>query len=464
MSKSNNKFLWSGRFNKRPAKLLEEFNNSLNFDKKLYKEDIESSIAYANVLAGTKIITSKEANKITKALKKIKAQIDKQGDNWFKKNKGEDIHTAIENKLVSITGNIGKKLRTGRSRNDQVVTDLRLWLKKEVKEILILLKNLTVTLLTFAKKHYKTIMPGYTHLQKAQAITLGHYFLGYIQKLLRDLERFKESVKRIDVLPLGSGALAGTNFKINRRLLAKKLGFSKISENSLDAVSDRDFVCEVLFNITLLNIHLSQLSEELIVWSTEEFDFLEISDAYSTGSSLMPQKKNPDIPELTRGKTGRFIGNLVALLNILKGLPLAYNKDLQEDKELTFDSVENIKLILGVMNELLKNITFNKDQMYKAAEESFINATDVADYLVKKGVPFRDAHKIVGKIVSYCIKKRKKFNDLTVSEWKRFHNFFNNDIIEKIKLESCINSKNISGGTSITEVRKAITRAKSHLF
>lgn len=454
------KTLWSSRFNKKPAKLLEEFNNSLCFDKRLYKEDIDSSIAYAGALASAKIISRKEERKITSALKKIKTQITKQKEKWFKENNCEDIHTAIENKLVAIVGDAGKKLHTARSRNEQVACDLRLWLKKEVKEILTLLKQLQGTLISIARKHYKTIMPGYTHLQKAQAVTLGHNLLAHFQQIARDKERLKDLEKRINVLPLGSGALSGTSFKINRKLIAKKLGFSKISENSLDAVSDRDFVCEALFNIALLNVHLSQLSEELILWSTDEFGFLEISDAYATGSSLMPQKKNPDVPELIRGKTGRLVGNLVAILNVLKGLPLAYNKDLQEDKELVFDSVDNIKAILGITNLFLQNIIFNKDKMHEAATNSFLSATDVADYLVKKSVPFRDAHNITGKIVMYCAKKRKRFNDLTLHEWKKFHNLFNGDIIKKIKLESSVNSKNTYGGTAPKEILKAIQKAK----
>lgn len=450
---ATNKKLWSGRFSKKSAKLLSKFNDSFDFDKRLYKEDIESSIAWAKALAKCKVLTSRELKKITSVLNKIQKEIHKK---WFEKNKSEDIHTAIENRL----GDIGKKLHTGRSRNDQVATDLRLWLKKEVKEVILLATKLKGTFLKLAKKHYRWVMPGYTHLQIAQPITLGHYFLSYVQKLSRDLERFNECLKRIDVMPLGSGALAGTSYKIDRKFLASKLSFAKITENSIDAVSDRDFVCEVLFNISLLGIHLSQWAEEMILWNTSEFSFIEISDAYATGSSIMPQKKNPDIPELIRGKAGRFIGNLVGMLTILKGLPQAYNKDLQEDKEKIFDSTCNIKIVLKITNEFLQNIIFNKEKMYMSASSGFSTATDIADYLVKKGLPFRSAHETVGKIVSYCIKRKKDLEDLSPKEWNTFNKLFSSDIIEKIKVEASVNSKKTYGGTAPKEIIKAINRAK----
>lgn len=450
MSSTNNT-LWSGRFSKKSAKSLSEFNDSFSFDQRLYKEDIEGSIAYAKALRNAKLLTTKEANKIISTFKKFKAH---------KMDKNEDIHSAIENKLVSLIGDTGKKLHTGRSRNDQIVTDIRLWLKKEVFEIISRLKTLRKTFIKLAKKYYKTILPGYTHLQQAQVITLGHYLLAYEQKLQRDQERFTECLKRIDVLPLGSGALAGSGFNINRKFLAKNLHFQKVSENSLDAVSDRDFICEALFNISLLNIHLSQLAEEMILWSTKEFCFITISDAYATGSSMMPHKKNPDIPELIRGKTGRLIGNLMGMLTVLKGLPLAYNKDLQEDKEYIFDSTDQIKIILKITNEFLQNISFNKDKMYTTAKNSFINATEVADYLVKKGIPFRKAHEITGKIVLYCIKKGKLLSDLSINEWTSFNKAFNHDIIKVIQIESCINLKKIHGATSPNEVLRAIKRIR----
>ncbi len=453
---NSNKKLWSGRFSKAPSKLLDDFNSSLNFDKRLYKEDIQGSIAYAIALAKCKVLTNGELKKITRGLNKIQQEVDEK---WFAKYKSEDIHTAIENRLVGLIGEVGKKLHTGRSRNDQVVTDLKLWLKKEVKEIILLLTKLRTTFLRLAKKHYKTITAGYTHLQIAQPVTLGHYFLAYEQKLKRDLERLTECFKRIDVLPLGSGALAGSGFKIDRKLLAKQLGFSKITENSIDAVSDRDFVVEVLFYISLLSVHLSQWAEEMILWNTSEFNFITISDAYATGSSIMPQKKNPDIAELIRGKTGRFIGNLTSMLVVLKGLPMAYNKDLQEDKELIFDSVDNVKIILQIANEFLRNLTFNKERMHEAAVKGFSNATDVADYLVKKGIPFRAAHEIVGKIVLYCLRNKKELKDLSIKEWRKFNKIINNDVFDKISVESCVNSKNIYGGTSPKEVLMAVKRA-----
>lgn len=454
------KKLWSGRFSKESAKLLSEFNDSLSVDKRLYKEDIACSLAWAKALSKCRIVSSKELKKITSGLKRIEKEIEREKDKWFEKNKNEDIHSAIENRLARITGETGKKLHTGRSRNDQVVTDIRLWLKKEAKEIVKLITNLRSTFLKLAKKHYKTIMPGYTHMQIAQPVTLGHYFMSYVQKLTRDLERFNECLKRIDVLPLGSGALAGTGFSVNRKYLRKLLGFSKVSENSIDAVSDRDFVCEALFNISLLSIHLSQFAEEMILWNTSEFGFIIISDAYATGSSIMPQKKNPDIPELIRGKAGRFVGNLVGMLTVLKGLPQAYNKDLQEDKEKIFDSVDNIKIVLEIAGEFLQNIYFNKEKMYKAAGLGFTTATDVADYLVKKGIPFRSAHETVGKIVSYCIKRKKDLKDLSQNEWNTFNKLFSSDIIEKIKVEVSVHSKKVYGGTAPQEVLKAIKRVK----
>lgn len=459
MSKSNNKKLWSGRFTKKSAKLLSEFNDSFSFDKRLYKQDIEASKAYAQALAKAKVISPKESKQITKGLEKIQKEIKANNHKWFEKNKNEDIHTAIESRLVKLIGNTANKLHTGRSRNDQVVTDLRLWLKEEIKEIIQLIKKLRATLIILARKHYKTILPGYTHLQVAQPITLGHYFLAYVQKLSRDLERFAQTLQRVNVLPLGSGALAGTSFPIDRKYIASKLKFEKITENSIDAVSDRDFIVECLFNISLLNIHLSHWAEEVISWNSEEFKFISISDSYATGSSMMPQKKNPDVPELIRGKSGRFTGNLLSMLTLLKGLPLAYNKDLQEDKGLIFDSIDNIRVVLRVTNEFLQNVSFNKDKMYQAASHGFSNATDVADYLTKKGIPFRKAHETVGKIVLYCLKKQKQFKDLSFDEWRSFHKMFSGDIIEKTKIESCINSKKTYGGTAPKEVLKALKRA-----
>lgn len=462
MSKASNAKLWSGRFKEDTASLLDEFNSSLSFDKILYRQDIQCSVAHVKMLIHCKIISKEEGDEIVRGLHKILEEIELEKDEWFVKNKSEDIHTAIENRLVSLIGDVGKKLHTGRSRNDQVATDIRLYLKEEVTEILNSLKDLRKTFISLAHSHLNTILPGYTHMQHAQPITLGHYFLSYEQKLFRDIERFNQNLERINVLPLGSGALAGTSFHIDRNFTAKELGFKHISENSIDAVSDRDFVCECLFNISLLNVHLSQWAEEMVLWNTEEFGFIAISDAYSTGSSMMPQKKNPDIPELIRGKTGRFIGNLVAMLTVLKGIPQAYNKDLQEDKELLFDSVQNIKIVLEIAQEFLQNITFNKERMYQLASHGFLCATDVADYLTKKGVPFRIAHEVVGKIVAYCIERKRQFKDLSMSEWNSFHKLFGDDIIEKIKVESSVESKKVYGGTASEEVIKAIKRAEGN--
>jgi len=463
MSQTNDKKLWSGRFSESTADLLDRFNSSLNFDKRLYKHDIKGSIAHAQMLAHSGIISTEESEEIIRGLNKVFEEIEGD-DEWFERNKNEDIHSAIETRLINLIGDVGKKLHTGRSRNDQVATDIKLFLKDEINELIRLIGELRYTFIYLAKTHYSTVMPGYTHLQQAMPITLGHYFMSYEQKLLRDIERFEQTLHRMDVLPLGSGALAGTGFDIDREFTAKTLGFKKITENSLDAVSDRDFLAECLFNISLLNIHLSQFSEEMIIWNTEEFKFITISDAYSTGSSMMPQKKNPDIPELIRGKTGRLVGNLMAILTILKGLPQAYNKDLQEDKEILFDSLDNIKIVLLIANEFLQNIDFDRKKMYEAASNGFLNATDVADYLTKKGVPFRIAHEVVGKIVSYCIERKRLFVDLSMSEWNSFHKLFGDDIIEKIKIESCVEAKNVYGGTAPNQVLSAIARAEEKNF
>lgn len=455
MSKSNSRKLWQGRITKDASKLLEKFNNSLSFDKKLYTEDITGSIAHTETLLKAKILTKNEAKKIIDGLKKIKSEIEKES-HWFMKHAGEDIHSVIETRLCELIGETGKKLHTGRSRNDQVITDTRLYLKNETKEIISLLKSLIKTFLTTAQKHTETIIPGYTHLQAAQPITLGHYFHAHAEKLTRDLNRFKTNLNNIDISPLGSGALAGVTYNLDRSYTAKLLGFKSISKNSLDAVSDRDFICESLFNISLLGIHLSQFAEEMVLWNNQEFNFIEINDRYATGSSMMPQKKNPDIPELIRGKSGRFIGNLNTLLIVLKGLPLAYNKDLQEDKEPLFDSVENIKVILKVTNEFVQNITFNKNKMLKSCEKGFICATDIADYLVKQGIPFRTAYQTVGEIISYCIKKKKVLSDLSLKEWGAFNSNFKSDIKNFLNPISSVKRRKAIGGTAPENVKKAI--------
>lgn len=463
MSDTINK-LWAGRFKEDTATLVDEFNSSLSFDKRLYKHDIIGSIAYAKALAHSHIISKHELEEITRGLKKILEEIEIEKEEWLTKNKSEDIHTSIELRLTNLIGDVGKKLHTGRSRNDQVATDIRLWLKEEINEIISLLGELRTTFIKLAYTNHSTILPGYTHMQPAQPVTLGHYFLSYEQKISRDIERFVQCIDRINVLPLGSGALAGTSYPIDRNFLAKELEFKKISENSMDVVCDRDFAAECLFNIALLSIHLSSWATEMILWNSVEFQFLTIPDAYATGSSMMPNKKNPDIPELIRGKSGRFIGNLVTILTVLKGLPQAYNKDLQEDKEILFNSVDNIKIVLKITNEFLQNIIFNTDEMYKAASSGFINATDVADYLTKKGVPFRIAHEVTGKIVAYCIERNRQFKDLSMSEWNTFHKLFGDDIMEKIKLESCVASRNVYGGTAPEQVLHALKRLeKEHL-
>ena len=464
MSNTEDKKFWSGRFKEGTAELLEKFNSSFCFDKRLYKQDLVASVAYCKALAHSKIISVKESEDIIRGLNKIFEEIEAEKEKWFEENKDEDIHSAVENRLIKLIGDAGKKLHTGRSRNDQVSTDIRLWLKEEVNKTINLLKELRETFIKLADVHLNDIMPGYTHLQQAQPVTLGHYLMAYEQKLSRDLERFYENLKRIDILTLGSGALAGTTYPIDREFLAQTLGFKKISENSIDAVSDRDFIVECLFNISLLSIHLSQWAEEMILWNSEEFKFISISDAYATGSSMMPQKKNPDIPELIRGKTGRLNGNLLAMLTVLKGIPQAYNKDLQEDKELIFNSIDSIKIILQIANEFLQNITFNKEKMYESINKGFICATDIADYLTKKGIPFRIAHEVVGKVVLYCIERSRQFKDLSVSEWNSFHKLFGDDIVDVVKVESSVIARNIVGGTAPNQVLEAIERAKIKSF
>ena len=453
--------LWGGRFNKDPAEILEEFNGSINFDKRMYEEDIRGSIAHSKMLAEQDIIGTDEQKKIENGLKQILKEIE--AGKFIFDIKDEDIHMAIEKRLIEIVGEVGGKLHTARSRNDQVALDIRMYLKKESKTIEKLLRELLKGLVETADKNKDIIMPGYTHLQRAQPILFSHHMLAYYEMFKRDLERLKDSYKRLDVMPLGAGALAGTTYDIDRHFVAGELGFPEVTKNSLDTVSDRDFIIELNFIISMISMHMSRLAEEIIIWSTSEFSFVSLDDSYSTGSSIMPQKKNPDIAELIRGKTGRIFGNLMGILTVMKGLPLAYNKDTQEDKEGIFDSIDTIKISLMIFKEMLITMKINKKNMMKGIENGFINATDVADYLAKKGLPFRDAHRIVGELVVYCEMNKKRLSELKLEEFKGFNDLFEGDINKKISIEECVNERKSYGGTGIESVEKQIKDAKEFL-
>jgi len=447
--------MWSGRFEKDASKLLDQFNASLMFDKELYNEDILGSIVHAKMLNKQGILTDQELNDIIKGLNEIKEEIEK-GEFKFDIS-DEDIHMAIEKRLTQKIGYAGKKLHTARSRNDQVALDFKLYVQKNNKIIIELIKELIKTFLNIAKKHKETILPGMTHLQHAQPISFAYHLLAYVSMFKRDLERFKNSYERNNYSPLGCAALAGTPHPIDREYTAKELGFKAPTINCLDSVSDRDFALEILFNIATMMMHISRLSEELILWSSYEFRFITISDDYATGSSIMPQKKNPDVPELLRGKTGRTYGNLISLLTVMKGLPLAYNKDMQEDKEGVFDSVKTAKISLTILNEVIKTMKINKENMYKAAKIGHLTATDLADYLVQKcNIPFREAHFITGRAVALAEKKKKDISDLTYDELKSIDERIKEDVIQYLKLEHSMNSRDSLGATSINQVEKQI--------
>ncbi|MGM0509068.1 MAG: argininosuccinate lyase [Fusobacteriota bacterium] len=453
--------LWGGRFTENTDVLMDEFNASINFDKRLYKEDIEGSIAHVKMLAKQDIINNDERDKIKKGLKKILKEIEE--GNFDFKIEDEDIHMNIERRLIELIGDVGGKLHTGRSRNDQVALDIRLYLRKEVDEIKKYLIELEKNFIRVAEKNKDVILPGYTHMQRAQPILFGHHIMAYYEMIKRDIERLDDCYKRLNVLPLGAGALAGTTFPIDREFVAKELNFSKVTENSLDTVSDRDFIIELNFVISMIMMHLSRLSEEIVIWSTTEFNFISLSDTYSTGSSIMPQKKNPDAAELVRGKTGRVYGDLMGILSVMKNLPLAYNKDTQEDKEGIFDSIDTVKLSLRVFIGMISTMKINRENMEKAIYAGFANATDIADYLAKEGLPFRDAHKIVGEIVLYCEKNDILISDLKLKDYKEFSNLFKEDIQEKVSIEGCINGRNSYGGTSYSEVNRQISKAKQFI-
>lgn len=453
--------LWSGRFTKESDRLTEDFNASIAFDSRMYRQDIRGSMAHAAMLAQQGIITEEEKELIIKGLEEIKTDLE-EGRLEFTVE-AEDVHMNIETFLIQKIGEVGKKLHTARSRNDQVALDLRMYLRDEIKEIRLLLLKLEETLLKLASEHIETIMPGYTHLQKAQPVTLAHHFMAYFEMLRRDLERLDDCYKRTDYMPLGSGALAGTGFNLDRNMVREQLEFAAITRNSLDGVSDRDFALEFLGFASIHMMHLSRFSEELILWSTEEFSFVDMDDAFSTGSSIMPQKKNPDLAELVRGKTGRVYGDLVSLLVTMKSLPLAYNKDMQEDKEALFDAVDTVKKSLLVFAPMLETARFNRIKMAAAARGGFTNATDLADYLVGKGLPFRDAHAVVGKAVLYCIENGKVLEELKLEEYAGFSSIIEKDVYEYIDVMGCVERRKVPGGPAPTKVRQAIAEARKWL-
>ena len=450
--------LWGGRFSKSTDVLVDDFNSSIRFDGRMYAQDIRGSQAHAEMLGKQGIIPEKDAKLIIKTLGDILKDIE-DGKVEFQID-AEDIHMNIETILISRIGDVGKRLHTGRSRNDQVALDDRLYLRDEAVALRDMLKNLLNTILELAEENLNTIMPGYTHLQKAQPITFAHHVMAYFEMFSRDLSRLDDWKKRMNIMPLGSGALAGTTYPLDREFVAEKLGFDAVTKNSLDGVSDRDFVCELAFVLSMVMVHLSRFSEEIILWSSNEFGFIELDDAYSTGSSIMPQKKNPDVAELARGKSGRVFGSLMGLLTMLKGLPLAYNKDMQEDKEQIFDALDTVKMCLPVFCGMLSTMKVRKENMRKGAKGGFTNATDVADYLVKHGLPFRDAHAVSGKMVAYCLDTDKCIEDLTLSEFKTFSPLFEEDIYDAVSLETCVNQRNITGGPAPETVKKVIEEYK----
>lgn len=451
--------LWGGRFSKATDTLVDDFNSSIRFDQRMYAQDIDGSMAHAEMLGRQGIIPKEDAALICKTLAEIKQDIE-DGKVEFLID-AEDIHMNVETILISRIGDVGKRLHTGRSRNDQVALDLRMYLRDEADEIAVMIKDLKSALLDIAEKNLTTIMPGYTHLQKAQPITLAHHLMAYYEMLRRDSERLSDCRSRINCMPLGSGAMAGTTYPLDREFVAEKLGFDGITLNSLDGVSDRDFVCELAFVLSMIMTHLSRLSEEIILWSSNEFGFIELDDAYSTGSSIMPQKKNPDVAELVRGKSGRVYGSLMGLLTMMKGLPLAYNKDMQEDKEQIFDAVDTVKMCLPVFAKMLSTMRVRKDNMLKGAKGGFTNATDAADYLVKKGLPFRDAHGVVGRLVAYCIENDKAIDEITLDEFKNFSDLISEDIYEAVSLETCVNQRKLPGGPAYETVKALIEKYKA---
>ncbi|SEH92194.1 argininosuccinate lyase [Halobacillus karajensis] len=453
--------LWGGRFTKPTNQLVEEYTSSIHFDQKLALQDIQGSIAHVEMLGACDILDNIEVTRIKEGLRSIEEKV-KNGDVTFSVEH-EDIHMNIEKLLIEEIGPVGGKLHTGRSRNDQVATDMHLYLREKTYALIELVEGVQRSLVDQAEEHVKTILPGYTHLQRAQPVSFGHHLLAYFWMFERDKERLRDSLKRINWCPLGAAALAGTPYPIDRKMTADALGFDHPYPNSLDAVSDRDFILEFLSISSIMITHISRLSEELILWGSQEFQFVELDDAFCTGSSIMPQKKNPDVPELLRGKTGRIYGHLMGLLTLLKGLPLAYNKDMQEDKEGMFDTVDTLEGALSLLAPMLASMEVKAGQMKSAVTEDYSNATDIADYLAVKGLPFREAHEVIGKIVLYSIQKEKYLLDLSLEEYKEFSPLFEADIFEKLNPNQVVAARNSEGGTGFAQVEKQIQLAKEHL-
>ena len=453
--------MWSGRFLKELDSVADDFNSSIHFDSRMYAQDIKGSMAHASMLAKQGIISESELDEIISGLSSILDDLN--GGKLEIDMRAEDIHMFVEAELTKRIGDSGKKLHTARSRNDQVALDIRLYLRDKCEEIVALVKELTFAVCDKAEENKAVIMPGYTHLQRAQPITFGHQLMAYAMMLTRDVGRIEDAVARMNYSPLGSCALAGTTYNTDRRYVADKLGFNGICENSIDGVSDRDFCLELMSAISIIMMHLSRFSEEIILWSSWEFSFVELDDSFTTGSSIMPQKKNSDMAELVRGKTGRVYGNLMALLTTLKGLPLAYNKDMQEDKEAVFDSVDTVLVCLDVFAPMIRTMKVKKDNMYRAAQKGFINATDLADYLTKRGMPFRSAYKIVGQIVAECIDRGCVLDTLPIAEYKKYTDIFEEDLFDEISLETCVSKRISAGGTSVESVEKQIAYVKEEL-
>ncbi|MCA0151027.1 argininosuccinate lyase [Rossellomorea vietnamensis] len=453
--------LWGGRFTKKPEEWVDEFNASISFDQELVLEDIEGSIAHVKMLKKCGILTNSESDQILDGLHVLYGKAEKNELQFSVEY--EDIHLNLEKHLIDLIGEVGGKLHTGRSRNDQVATDMHLFLKRRVEEIVKLVEDLQEAIIAQAEANVETIIPGYTHLQRAQPISFAHHLMCYFWMLNRDKERLADSLKRIDISPLGAGALAGTTFPIDREYSAELLGFGACYENSLDAVSDRDFILEFLSNSSIMMTHLSRLAEEMILWSTEEFRFIELDDSFTTGSSIMPQKKNPDMAELVRGKTGRVNGNLISLLTVLKGLPLAYNKDMQEDKEGMFDTVKTVVGSLKIFTGMISTMKVNSEQMKEAVGNDFSNATELADYLATKGIPFRQAHEIVGKLVLYCIEKGCYLKDVSLEEYGEFSSLIEEDIYSILTPYSAVERRKSYGGTGFEQVQVQIGKGKAEL-
>ena len=453
--------LWGGRFTKETNKLVENFNESLSFDHRFYKQDIRGSIAHVKMLTKQNILTDTERDKIIEGLNSIEADID-AGKLKFDDG-SEDIHSFVEAHLIERIGDTGKKLHTGRSRNDQVALDMKLYVRDEIDELKNLLYELLSEVLHIMEENKSTYMPGFTHLQKAQPTTLAHHFGAYFEMFIRDFDRLVSTRKRMDLSPLGSGAFAGTTYDLDRDYVASLLDFDTATRNSMDSVSDRDYLLELLSDLAIMSMHLSRLSEEIIIWNTDEYRFVEMDDTYSTGSSIMPQKKNPDIAELIRGKSGRVYGSLMSLLTTMKGLPLAYNKDMQEDKEMSFDAIDTVKSLIKLMSGMLSSMKFNNERMAKSARGGFTNATDAADYLVKKNVAFRDAHEIVGRLVLYGIENNKALDDFSLEEFKNISEVFDNDIYDAISLKTCVEKRNTKGAPGLKAINDEIEASRKFL-